>query len=109
MERSEAIRTISAIAADQWGLVTTAQSEAAGVSRVDLGRIEVQPLARQLADDPRLGERAGRLGLYTAVIDSVAVSTRDGQQMFATSGGTAARRFSIAVAESAYGRPLSVG
>jgi hypothetical protein len=39
MERSEAIRTISTIAADQWGLVTTAQAEAAGVSRVDLGRL----------------------------------------------------------------------
>ncbi|WP_329453285.1 type IV toxin-antitoxin system AbiEi family antitoxin domain-containing protein (plasmid) [Streptomyces sp. NBC_01724] len=39
MERSEAIRTVSAIAADQWGLVTTAQAEAAGVSRVDLGRL----------------------------------------------------------------------
>ncbi|MGW3690626.1 type IV toxin-antitoxin system AbiEi family antitoxin domain-containing protein [Streptomyces sp. NPDC005125] len=40
MERSEAIRTISAIAADQWGLVTTAQAEAAGVSRVDLARLD---------------------------------------------------------------------
>ncbi|MEU2060982.1 SMI1/KNR4 family protein [Streptomyces sp. NPDC013455] len=30
----------------------------------------VRTLARQLADDPRLGERAGRLGLYTATIDS---------------------------------------
>ncbi|MGW3622522.1 SMI1/KNR4 family protein [Streptomyces sp. NPDC000880] len=30
----------------------------------------VKTLARQLADDPRLGERAGRLGLYTATIDS---------------------------------------
>ncbi|MET9588409.1 type IV toxin-antitoxin system AbiEi family antitoxin domain-containing protein [Streptomyces sp. NPDC006539] len=39
MERSEAIRAISAIAADQWGLVTTAQAEAAGVSRVDLARL----------------------------------------------------------------------
>ncbi|MEV0493672.1 type IV toxin-antitoxin system AbiEi family antitoxin domain-containing protein [Streptomyces atratus] len=39
MERSEAIRAISTIAADQWGLVTTAQAEAAGVSRVDLARL----------------------------------------------------------------------
>ncbi|WP_406387737.1 SMI1/KNR4 family protein [Streptomyces sp. NBC_00887] len=30
----------------------------------------VKTLARQLADDPRLGERAGRLGLYAATIDS---------------------------------------
>ncbi|MCX4799938.1 type IV toxin-antitoxin system AbiEi family antitoxin domain-containing protein [Streptomyces sp. NBC_01242] len=39
MERSEALRTVSAVAADQWGLVTTAQAEAAGVSRVDLARL----------------------------------------------------------------------
>lgn len=30
----------------------------------------VKTLAQQLADDPRLGERAGRLGLYAAAIDS---------------------------------------
>ncbi|GAA3477154.1 hypothetical protein [Streptomyces yanii] len=30
----------------------------------------VKTLARQLADDPRLGERVDRLGLYTATIDS---------------------------------------
>ncbi|MET8274213.1 hypothetical protein [Streptomyces sp. NPDC005096] len=30
----------------------------------------VKTLARQLADDPHLGERTGRLALYTATIDS---------------------------------------
>ncbi|MFF9569888.1 type IV toxin-antitoxin system AbiEi family antitoxin domain-containing protein [Streptomyces sp. NPDC014685] len=39
MERSEALRAVSAVGADQWGLVTTAQAEAAGVSRVDLARL----------------------------------------------------------------------
>jgi hypothetical protein len=29
----------------------------------------VKVLARQLADDPRLGQRTGRLGLYAATID----------------------------------------
>ncbi|MEV6048784.1 type IV toxin-antitoxin system AbiEi family antitoxin domain-containing protein [Streptomyces xanthochromogenes] len=53
MERSEAIRTVSAIAADQWGLITTAQAEEAGVSRVDLTRLA----------DADLLERAAR-GVY---------------------------------------------
>ncbi|MFI6006980.1 type IV toxin-antitoxin system AbiEi family antitoxin domain-containing protein [Streptomyces sp. NPDC051366] len=39
MERSEAIRRLGAIAADQWGLATARQAQAAGVSRVDLGRL----------------------------------------------------------------------
>ncbi|NUK23495.1 type IV toxin-antitoxin system AbiEi family antitoxin domain-containing protein [Streptomyces lunaelactis] len=39
MERSEAVRAVSTIAADQWGLVTTAQAAAVGVSRVDLARL----------------------------------------------------------------------
>lgn len=39
MDRSETIRTLAGIAADQWGLVTTAQAEGAGVSRVNLARL----------------------------------------------------------------------
>ncbi|UUU45173.1 type IV toxin-antitoxin system AbiEi family antitoxin domain-containing protein [Streptomyces sp. NBC_00162] len=39
MERSEAIRQLGAIAADQWGLVTARQAQAAGLSRVDLTRL----------------------------------------------------------------------
>ncbi|MFD4138382.1 type IV toxin-antitoxin system AbiEi family antitoxin domain-containing protein [Streptomyces sp. NPDC058572] len=39
MERSEAIRRIAGIAADQWGLVTSVQAQAAGLSRMDLGRL----------------------------------------------------------------------
>ncbi|MEK8144719.1 type IV toxin-antitoxin system AbiEi family antitoxin domain-containing protein [Streptomyces sp. M10(2022)] len=39
MDRSETIRTLAGIATDQWGLVTTAQAEAAGVSRVNLARL----------------------------------------------------------------------
>ncbi|MGZ9935865.1 type IV toxin-antitoxin system AbiEi family antitoxin domain-containing protein (plasmid) [Streptomyces sp. NC-S4] len=39
MNRSEAIRRLGAIAADQWGLVTARQAQAAGISRVDLARL----------------------------------------------------------------------
>ncbi|MEU6213093.1 type IV toxin-antitoxin system AbiEi family antitoxin domain-containing protein [Streptomyces sp. NPDC047023] len=39
MNRSEAIRRVGAIAADQWGLITARQAQAAGVSRVDLARL----------------------------------------------------------------------
>ncbi|MFB6513107.1 type IV toxin-antitoxin system AbiEi family antitoxin domain-containing protein [Streptomyces virginiae] len=47
MERSEAIRRLGGIAADQWGLVTARQAQAAGLSRVDLGRlIEAELLMR---------------------------------------------------------------
>lgn len=47
MERSEVIRRLGGIAADQWGLVTARQAQAAGLSRVDLGRlIEAELLIR---------------------------------------------------------------
>ncbi|MEU6299796.1 type IV toxin-antitoxin system AbiEi family antitoxin domain-containing protein [Streptomyces erythrochromogenes] len=39
MDRSEAIRQLGVIAADQWGLVTARQAQAAGLSRVDLTRL----------------------------------------------------------------------
>ncbi|MCM2427992.1 type IV toxin-antitoxin system AbiEi family antitoxin domain-containing protein [Streptomyces sp. RKAG337] len=39
MDRHEALKTLNEIAADQWGLVTTAQAEVAGVSRVNLARL----------------------------------------------------------------------
>ncbi|MEV6682225.1 type IV toxin-antitoxin system AbiEi family antitoxin domain-containing protein [Streptomyces erythrochromogenes] len=39
MDRSEAIRRLGVIAADQWGLVTARQAQAAGLSRVDLTRL----------------------------------------------------------------------
>ncbi|MET9603145.1 type IV toxin-antitoxin system AbiEi family antitoxin domain-containing protein [Streptomyces sp. NPDC006459] len=39
MDRSEAIRRLGTIAADQWGLVTARQAQAAGISRVDLTRL----------------------------------------------------------------------
>ncbi|MFE3864754.1 type IV toxin-antitoxin system AbiEi family antitoxin domain-containing protein [Streptomyces goshikiensis] len=39
MERSESVRRLSEIAVDQWGLVTARQAQAAGLSRVDLGRL----------------------------------------------------------------------
>ncbi|MFF1779952.1 type IV toxin-antitoxin system AbiEi family antitoxin domain-containing protein [Streptomyces virginiae] len=39
MDRSEAIRRLGVIAADQWGLVTARQAQAAGISRVDLTRL----------------------------------------------------------------------
>lgn len=39
MERSEALKRLGVIAADQWGLVTARQAQNAGLSRVDLGRL----------------------------------------------------------------------
>ncbi|MFJ2598756.1 type IV toxin-antitoxin system AbiEi family antitoxin domain-containing protein [Streptomyces erythrochromogenes] len=39
MDRSEAIRRLGVIAADQWGLATARQAQAAGLSRVDLTRL----------------------------------------------------------------------
>ncbi|MFI1585588.1 type IV toxin-antitoxin system AbiEi family antitoxin domain-containing protein [Embleya sp. NPDC020630] len=39
MDRDDALRVLGEVAADQWGLVTTRQAEAAGVSRVNLARL----------------------------------------------------------------------
>ncbi|MEU8136527.1 type IV toxin-antitoxin system AbiEi family antitoxin domain-containing protein [Streptodolium elevatio] len=46
MERTKALTAVGELAAEQWGLVTTAQAQAAGVSRVNLTRLVDADLLR---------------------------------------------------------------
>ncbi|WP_086663834.1 type IV toxin-antitoxin system AbiEi family antitoxin domain-containing protein [Lentzea kentuckyensis] len=59
MERVEALRVVGDIAADQWGLFTTKQAEAAGVNRTTLTRLASAGLVDHMARGVHLVVAAG--------------------------------------------------
>src|SRR3954463_12879588 len=59
MQRVEALRVVGDIAADQWGLFTTQQAEAAGVDRTTLTRLASAGLVDHLSRGVHLVVAAG--------------------------------------------------